>query len=398
MSKILIISEEFHSRENANTHCLMEVINGLKKNGHEILVISRDFNNKSLDGLDGIEVQKITMNLQLFIDSLIWMKDKPVLKFIFLVLSFILNHLETSLFIKRMVTAGNKIIRNRGFDTVISIFQTIVNHDAAYRIKRKNKNIKWIMYNVDQITFNSTNTPERAAQYRKKETEYSQAVDKIINVEGIEEEYITNGFDVYKNVPKINVALPNLKPDEANYSKQNTDSKTVMRYFGRLYKDIRNPDCLIRMIKDLDPQKYSVEFYGQSCDYLKKNYDSLPACASLMGTVSSEKCIELTDSADILINIGNTCINQMPSKVFEYIGSGKPILNIYFTVQELSMKYLKKYPCILNVKSDENITSTQLDEFCRNSRLIPAEEIKRIYADALSENVIAKTVEFIEEN
>ncbi|MBQ7596648.1 MAG: hypothetical protein IJU45_08295 [Clostridia bacterium] len=397
MSKFLIISEEFLNRENANTHCLMEVINGLNKNGHEIIVLSRDFDSKNLETIKGVEVHKFTINLHRFADSLLWMKDKnPLFRYVFLIISYVLNHLEAFLLKRKMISAGNTIIKNISIDAVLSVFQTIINHDVAYRLKLKNKGVKWIMYNVDQMTFNSTNTPKRTAKYRAEESRFSKAVDKMINVEGIEEEYINNNFDIYKDVPKIEVALPNLKPDEANFDKQNDNSATVLRYFGRFYKDIRNPDCLIRMIKDLDPERYVVEFYGQSCEYLKKNYGDLPACAVLKGTVSSEKCIELTDSADILINIGNTCTNQMPSKVFEYIGSGKPILNVYFTEKELAMKYLKKYPCILNVKADENISSSQLDEFCRNSRLIPTEEIKEIYFDALSENVIEKTVKFIE--
>ena len=41
MSKILIISEEFFNRENANTHCLEELIGGLKKNGHEIYLLTK---------------------------------------------------------------------------------------------------------------------------------------------------------------------------------------------------------------------------------------------------------------------------------------------------------------------------------------------------------------------
>lgn len=398
MSKYLIISEEFYNRENANTHCLNEVINGLKKNGSEIFAVARDFSGKSPDEIDGIKISKVSVNLYRFIDSLEQMQSKNALfRMIFMIISYAVNRVEAFLLVSRMASAGQKIINERKVDSVLSIFQSGANHDTAYRLKKKNPQLKWVMYNVDQMTFNSTNSPKRKKACIKKEIRYSKIVDGIINVEGIEQEYISNNFEPYKNVPKIEVPLPNLKPDGAKYNKQNDDPKTVLRYFGRLYEDIRNPDCLIRMIKDLDSERYSVEFYGQSCEYLKKHYDSLPACASLKGTVSQEKCIELTDSADILINIGNTCANQMPSKVFEYIGSGKPILNIYFNEKELAMKYLKKYPCILNVRSDEDISSNQLDGFCRNSRLIPAEEIKEIYSDALSENVIAKTVRFIEE-
>ncbi len=398
MSKILIISEEFFNRENANTHCLEELIGGLKKNGHEIYLLTKEYGCDTLSDIDDAEIYKFRMNLQMFADSRSAMRNKNViLRTVFMIMSYILYHLDTSLLISKMVKKGTQLIKEKKIDKVISIFQTSVNHDAAYRIAKKNKDVEWIMYNVDQMTFNLSISPKEAEAFRKKETAYSALVKKIINVEGIDEEYISNHFEPYKNIPKISVPLPNLKPDEANFLKRNDNPKTVLRYFGRFYEDIRNPDCLIRMLKNLDAALYSAEFYGQSCEYLKKHYDSLPECVHLSGTVSAEKCIELTDSADILINVGNTCANQMPSKVFEYISSGKPILNIYFNDKELAMKYLKKYPCIMNVRSDENISSSQLDDFCKNSRLIPAEEIKEIFSGALNENVIKKSVEFIEE-
>ena len=398
MSNFLVIDDFLFIRENANSQCLMELVRGLKKNGHNIYLMAREYDNSAFDDLNDVTICPVAMKLQSFVDSKLSYQNKNfVVKLIYRIISFILYHLDTFLLPKKMIRTGSKIIKEKNIDKIISIYYAKINHDSAFKLKKRHKGIEWIMYNLDQFSFDTRHSSLKKALYRHEEKKYSKEVDKIINVDGIEEEYVNNHFEPYKNIPKISVPLPNLKPDSANYMKQNNDAKMVMRYFGTFYEDIRNPDCLLRMLQELDSAQYRVEFYGRCCEYLKKHYDSLPECVHLSGTVSGEKCIELTDSADILINVGNTCVNQMPSKVFEYISSGKPILNIYFNDKELAMKYLRKYPCILNVRSDENISSSQLDDFCKKSRLIPAEEIKKIYNDSLSENVIQKSVEFIEE-
>ena len=47
---------------------------------------------------------------------------------------------------------------------------------------------------------------------------------------------------------------------------------------------------------------------------------------------------------NIVINLGNTVINQIPSKIFELISSGKPIINFYFSKDDPSLKYFAKRP------------------------------------------------------
>ena len=48
-----------------------------------------------------------------------------------------------------------------------------------------------------------------------------------------------------------------------------------------------------------------------------------------LGKKRKEDIIRIYQEADILVNIGNSIDNQMPSKIFEYISTGKPILNFY---------------------------------------------------------------------
>jgi hypothetical protein len=50
------------------------------------------------------------------------------------------------------------------------------------------------------------------------------------------------------------------------------------------------------------------------------------------------------EHGDVLVNIGNATSHQLPSKLVEYVASGKPILNIARTSSDSSARFLAGYP------------------------------------------------------
>ena len=62
---------------------------------------------------------------------------------------------------------------------------------------------------------------------------------------------------------------------------------------------------------------------------------------------------ELQEKADVLVNTGNTCDNMVPSKIFEYMNTGKPILNICKNRESPVLRYFDKYPLALTLFEDE---------------------------------------------
>ena len=61
------------------------------------------------------------------------------------------------------------------------------------------------------------------------------------------------------------------------------------------------------------------------------------------GWVSKEEANAFVDQFDVLVNVNNTITNQLPSKLFEYISTGKPILNLCKSEDCLSKPYMAKY-------------------------------------------------------
>ena len=71
-----------------------------------------------------------------------------------------------------------------------------------------------------------------------------------------------------------------------------------------------------------------------------------------LGEINHDDVPNYVESADILLNIGNSIPGMLPSKVFEYMSYRKPILSTIKHSEDLSVSYLEKYGAVYIV--DEN--------------------------------------------
>lgn len=104
-----------------------------------------------------------------------------------------------------------------------------------------------------------------------------------------------------------------------------------------------------------------------------------------MGVRSLDETRDMIANADLLVNIGNAMKNQVPSKLFEYISTGLPIVNIYKNEDCPSLQYMDKYPCTINLIEDPqkmNLNAVNLKNFICTcaGRQSNIEEILQIYA------------------
>ena len=83
-----------------------------------------------------------------------------------------------------------------------------------------------------------------------------------------------------------------------------------------------------------------------------------------LGQLSKLECDEWLNKANVLVNVGNSVTNQVPSKLFDYISKGKCILNTYKNYNCPTLKYLKNYSLAINVfeKTELNNDSVKFIE------------------------------------
>ena len=187
-------------------------------------------------------------------------------------------------------------------------------------------------------------------------------------------------------------------PTSSDYIGKGTRKKNKCFFIGNLYKDIRNPEKVIGvfgLLKNYADLYFVGAFYG---DQIKVS--DVPVNVHFCGKRTSREIEKIYNEADFLVNIGNSIINQMPSKIFEYISTGKPIINVYKKRNCPTLKYLKKYDLALNIyegdieKDAENVADT-IKVFLaeKSGSLVDQSVIRNVYADNTDCNVAARIIE-----
>lgn len=166
-------------------------------------------------------------------------------------------------------------------------------------------------------------------------------------------------------------------------------------YAGSLYAN-RKPSFLIDL-KQILPHEFNIIFCGNcvnetDIDLLKKEG------VLCLGYCDQVKLEEEIDKASFLINIGNTVKNQLPSKVIDYISTGKPIINLIQRNDCPSLEVLKDYPYALNIMASEiKERRKEITDFVtqnKNNR-VSWNVLSRIYREYTPEYVSEKIIDII---
>ena len=184
--------------------------------------------------------------------------------------------------------------------------------------------------------------------------------------------------------------FPNIIEQKPLNKTKFSDGKIHCVFTGQLYEDIRNPKYTIELFSKLADENIELDIFGNDNGCLKEY--TLPDNIVYHGEVTSEKAMEYILASDVVVNIGNTLMNQMPSKILTYIATGKPILNIIKDKDCPTMPYMDKYPLsvsILETEEPSAETVQKMKAFFLKShgKQVGFKEIKKLYNTATPEYV-----------
>lgn len=97
-------------------------------------------------------------------------------------------------------------------------------------------------------------------------------------------------------------------------------------FTGNFYEAFRNPQHFAAALKSLSSQEIAVTIVGDNARF-RPMFEGV-ANARFMGKTGHFECLALQRGADLLLNIGNAQAFQIPGKIYEYLGAGRPILHI----------------------------------------------------------------------
>jgi hypothetical protein len=151
------------------------------------------------------------------------------------------------------------------------------------------------------------------------------------------------------------------RPTKTENSK---DSKQIL-YCGSFLQSIREPASFFALAKILP--NYSFVCLGEMPKGLSARYQNFPQNVRFLPKQNVFEMEKTIEQSEILLNMENEVGNQVPSKVYLYLFSQKPLINLLSANASIPDQFnpLKQYPLILNLpkKVDYSENMTQIQAF-----------------------------------
>ena len=378
MAKIAFLVGSFHPYYSANGICVKRLCDEFILQGHSVTVFSRrSYKQSSKKIIDGINIQSFKSKNIDTLGDMILMTRKGLFKFFLIFLSkslYLLNAFLTMLFFpkishkysKNIIDIIDKYLEQNTIDIFVSVYTPIESVVAAKYIHEKYGQ-KIVLYTLDSINggYVSRIIGKRRAEKRMFIFEQSmfKSFHKILLLNSQKHVYSTEKYSVFKEkFVYVDIPLVTFKIEKPlNLVKKEID----IVYTGTLQKGIKDPSRALEILNSTNIKNINVHFYGNTTNIklYPERYDNLSIF--IHKHVEYDQINGILQKSDFLLNIGSLNKNQIPSKIFEYISFGKPIISTFFINEEPSLPYLSKYKNVFlldeKIKAEEIIG--QLDEF-----------------------------------
>lgn len=380
MKKILFIILEIDS---ASGICVTNIAERMVQKGWEVHILSYPTERKLNNKIDKIDIRpeffrymkqrcydKTHLNkvfsrcykLKVAITTFMWPWNSPI-------------------FTLRLLKKAYHLYRKNKYDCIVPVYTQLDPVIVGHILKNKYKEAKIVPYFLDSLSAGPV--PKLLSENKKikKGLRWEKCLlrnaDRVIFMKSSECHHRTYSVnsDYYKNVVFLDIPMLCIdfgnelmkKKDECGKDFSDRNSVTIT-YVGSLPKGIRNPEPAFKILSLVKNIKFHVFVVGVSEDEARK-FNTFDLDISWLGKLSHEEAVRYAIKSDILLNIGNNVEGMVPSKIFEYMSYGKPILSFASIEKEPSLPYLKKYPKACIIMENEKIESSinNIEAFARNT-------------------------------
>ena len=254
--------------------------------------------------------------------------------------------------------AARELIASHNYDALITVSLPFTSHLVGLRIKHSTPSLAWLVDVGDPFCFRSDSPINNQRLYWRRNCAverrvFREASSVTVTCEPTRTKYAETFPECADKVVVVPPLLSVTDPPSCRREIFPDDGKIRLVYIGTLYRTIRNPGFLLEVFRALSRlrigDKLELHLFGIS-DGLSECFERHKRLKVFRhGVVTREKARQAMKEADMLVNIGNTTLYQLPSKVVEYASTGKPILNLATSENDSSLDFFKTYPAHLNI-------------------------------------------------
>ena len=233
--------------------------------------------------------------------------------------------------------------RNINYDLVVSYYPCLGAHFAALALQRWTRypGMKWRADYGDPFSTSITMPPNNFAIYRNLNLYIEKLIARradslVFTNDATASEYQAAGCEADKlriipHLVDIEKLYANVENKLCCLSIEKTPKRAInLLYIGGFHRGIREPDLLFDVVKELNKSKrhtFIVNIFGPENGFNLSPSD----CPYIVykGIAERENAFQLMREADVLVNVDNKKCVMVPSKIVEYIGTGRPIINLH---------------------------------------------------------------------
>lgn len=412
--KVTFLTGYWKNATHGTNVCVKELFDNIRSRGYEIEVSSLGLSARDVDGYD--DDVKIYYSRDRFVEKLYYrakLASSAILKKTLITIGVIINYFCRLVYAFNYPISSHSVYKRWANKTIsslsaerrcrhylVSVIEPFPSLYTGYLVKRKLKDVIWIVYYIDNGTnvlaeskFESLKKKLQSIAQRK-ENDYLSIADKIVVMEG-HSEYYKNHLNKL-NVGKLCYAnIPLLKPyPQCLTGNKRQDSFLKFVYVGSIYGVYYDPRKVCDFFVEFHKKHTSavLELYGptdhvQYLDAMTREHPYI----QYKGIVEHSNTVDILSKADVLLYYLTVKVDSVSGKLFDYLSYEKPILYIG-NKDDINFNYLSKYSLGLglDILQTPHELAEEASTFLEQSRnkVLSYDDIKRDFYLNLPETTV----------
>lgn len=359
--KLVFLLGSYYPNYSAVSKCINNITEELGEE-YEIIIIS-DMDNQNYKNYEEVNKEKIyrirtkRMNKRDNLDYKIKGSKNRLFKSIHLAHKFYLRTFDYLKILCSPVSVDKDLVNEyiktlKSIENIYAVFPTCYPFESVIAAINytESKNVKFFPILFDKFSDSPTlhkfklNKRLKFQKHLKLEENMIEKAEIIYYTEA----WIENMLKYSKKDPNpklIQIGHPLIKKIKREKSESNEKNNFV--YTGVLDKIVRSPEKALSFFEYAIEKNNNniLEIYsiGNCEEYIKKAAFNQKNNIFNRGYVDTQTSSDKQKKSDFLVSIGNSDISLIPSKIYEYISLGKPIIHFYKDSNDPVIKILEKY-------------------------------------------------------
>ncbi len=293
---------------------------------------------------------------------------------------------------KRYLRAARKLQQQVGFDMVVSEHHGLETLLTGCQLMKEFPGLKHIAVLWDPIKgqmatvkLPKSYTDRRIGQVEVFAARYTTLQISTFSMKAYHNEHgdIVADHRIYLDIPSVLKPEPEVPTDKLKLIRR--DCINIV-FSGLLSEYYRDAQPIIRLLGRTDlASKINMIFFSRGeKEQVEAAAKDFPGIITYLDYIPLAELHTMYRHADYLLNVSHINANMVPSKIFEYMSYGKPIISTYVTDDDSAEKYVSRYSeglCIDLKKPDEDNVAS-LEAFLKKEhKLVPFENVKMEFKD-----------------